>query len=201
MRTLLIGALAAIVAGCSCLLPPQASMEGCGEAKGLACFDRTAASEPIEPRPALFNASTTTKKARSRTAKAEKPPSAANSNAVIHPDAKEADATTTTAKIEPPASIQPSEMSDPVIDKAKTTIAAELEEPASAEFVEMNRAVRKTMLGKYVDTICGRVRARNASGADTVDRLFLYLVDDDEAYVVDGATGSAAAITYRNICK
>jgi hypothetical protein len=80
-------------------------------------------------------------------------------------------------------------------------LTAELQDPASAEFVEMNRAVRKTMLGKYVDTICGRVTAKDASGADTVDRLFLYLVDDDEAYVVDGATDSAAAITYRNICK
>jgi hypothetical protein len=46
MRTLLIGALAATLVGCSCLLPPQASMEAC--TNGFACFDRTTASQPIE---------------------------------------------------------------------------------------------------------------------------------------------------------
>jgi hypothetical protein len=56
--------------------------------------------------------------------------------------------------------------------------------------------------GQSVDTICGRVKAKKASGEDTGDRPFLYLVKDDEAYVVDGAPGSAAAATaYRNICN
>jgi hypothetical protein len=37
---------------------------------------------------------------------------------------------------------------------------------------------------------------------DTGDRPFLYLVKEDEAYVVDGPIGSAAAATaYHNICN
>ncbi len=55
MRTLLVGALAATLVGCSCLLPPQASIEGCTDGNGSACFDRMAASQPIEPKLASFN--------------------------------------------------------------------------------------------------------------------------------------------------
>ena len=195
MRSILIGALAATLAGCSCLLTPQASMEACTE--GLPCFDRTAA-EPIKPGPALANAATT--KVKARIEKTEKRSSADARDRGAHPDAIEAKSATITAKIEPPA-IQPAETSDPLLDKAKTTIAAELEDPASAEFVEMNRAVRKTMLGQSADTICGRVKGKTTSGEDTGDRLFLYLVEEDQAYVVEGAAGSAAASAYRNICK
>jgi hypothetical protein len=105
------------------------------------------------------------------------------------------------AKVEAPASGRPAETSDPVIIKAKTTIAAKLEDPASAEFGEMKRATRKNTLGKSVDTICGRVKGKKASGEDTGDRPFLYLVTEDEAYVVDGPANSAAASAYRNICS
>ena len=66
----------------------------------------------------------------------------------------------------------------------------------------MKRAVRKNTLGQSVDTICGRVKGKKASGEDTGDRPFLYLVKDDDAYVVvDGAAGLAAASAYRNICN
>ena len=37
-------------------------------------------------------------------------------------------------------------------------------------------------------------------GIVLVERAFLYLVKDDEAYVVDGNAESAAATAYRNIC-
>ena len=107
----------------------------------------------------------------------------------------------TEAKLEAPASGQPAETSDPVIATAKTTIAAKLEDPASAEFGEMKRAIRKNTLGKSVDTICGRVKGKKASGEDIGDRPFLYRVTEDEAYVVDGPANSAAASAYRNICS
>jgi hypothetical protein len=104
------------------------------------------------------------------------------------------------AKVEAPASSRPAETSDPVIIKAKATIAAKLEVPASAEFGAMKRAMRKNTLGKSVDTICGRVKGKKASGEDTGERPFLYLVTEDDAYVVDGSASSAAASAYRNIC-
>ena len=201
MRTLLIGALAATLVGCSCPLPRQASMDACTDANGFACFDRTAASQPIEPKPASFNANSGTIKVKSAIAKTEKPSPAGASDKAVHLDAKKAKPTMIAAKVEPPASGQPAATSDPVIIKAKTTIAAKLEDPASAEFAEMNRAIRKNTLGQSVDTICGRVKGKKASGEDTGDRPFLYLVNDDDAYVVDGPAGSAAATAYRNICN
>jgi hypothetical protein len=65
----------------------------------------------------------------------------------------------------------------------------------------MKRAIRKNMLGKSVDTICGRVKGKKVSGEDTGDRPFLYLVKEDDAYVVDGPANSATASAYRNICS
>jgi len=173
MRTLIIGALAATLVGCSCPLSQQASMDGCTDANGFACFDRTLASQPIEPKPASLKANSATIKIKSAIAKTEKPSSADARDRTVHQ----------------------------VRIKAKTTIAAKLEDPASAEFGEMNRAVRKNTLGQSVDTICGRVKGKKASGEDTGDRPFLYLVKDDDAYVVDGSAGSAAATAYRNICN
>ena len=105
------------------------------------------------------------------------------------------------AKVEPPASGRPAETSDQVIARAKTTIAAKLDDPRSAEFGEMKRATRTNTLGKSVDTICGYVKGKKASGESTGDRPFLYLVKDDEAYVVDGPATSIAATAYRNICN
>ena len=105
------------------------------------------------------------------------------------------------SKADPPASGRPAETSDQVIAKAKATIASRLEDPKSAEFGEMKRAMRTNTLGKSVDTICGYVRSKKMSGEGTGDRPFLYLVNDDEAYVVDGPPTSIAATAYRNICK
>lgn len=201
MRTLLVGALAATLGGCTCLLPPQVSMEACTDANGFACFGRTAASQPIEPKPASSNANSATARVKSTIAPQTEKPSSAHVRDKAHLATKEAKSATVAAKVEPPASGQPAETSDPVIIKAKTTIAAKLEDPASAEFGEMKRAIRKNTFGRSVDTICGRVKGKTASGEDTGDRPFLYLVKDDEAYVVDGPAASPAATAYRNICK
>jgi hypothetical protein len=51
-----------------------------------------------------------------------------------------------------------------------------------------------------MDTICGHVRAKRASGEEIGEKPFLYLVKEDDAYVVEGRADSAAAIAYRNIC-
>lgn len=201
MRTLFIGALAAILAGCSCPLLSHDRMDACSEANGFVCFDRTAESEPVEPGPVVLHASSKPAKVKPAIAKAERPSSAAASDGTSHLDAKNAKLTRTVAIVGLPASGPPAGTPDPVIVKAKATIAAKLENPASAEFGEMNRAVRKNMRGESVDTICGRVKGKKASGEDTGARPFLYLVKDDEAYVVDGPAGTAAAAAYRNICN
>jgi hypothetical protein len=201
MRTLLIGTLVATLVGCSCPLPPQASMDACTDANGFGCLNRTAATRPIEPAPASSRTnSATTRVKPTIAAKTEEPSTAAvrDSSNLAEKKAKSA---VIEAKVEAPASGRPAEAPDPVIVKAKITIAAKLENPASAEFGEMKRAIRKNTLGQSVDTICGRVKGKKTSGEDTGDRPFLYLVKDDDAYVVDGPAGSAAASAYRNICS
>jgi hypothetical protein len=65
----------------------------------------------------------------------------------------------------------------------------------------MRRADRKNTLGKSIDTICGYVRGKNASGEDTGDRPFLYLVQDDEAYVIASRGDIIVTTAYRNICN
>jgi hypothetical protein len=88
-----------------------------------------------------------------------------------------------------------------VIEKAKATIAAAMENPASVKFGGMKRAVRRNVLNKPIDSICGYVRGKDVSGEDTGERPFVYLVQDDEAYIVDGRGDTRAATAYRNICN
>ena len=192
MRTLLISALAATLVGCSCPQTSQMSMQ---------TFERTAAGQPIEAEPGSFNAKSATSKVRSMSAAKTEKPSFTHAREKKDLTLDTAKSTEIAAKVEPPASGRPAEMPDPVIAKAKTTIAAKLEDPTSAEFIDMKRAMRTNTLGQSVDTICGHVKGKKTSGEGTADRPFLYLVKDDEAYVVDGAAGSAAAIAYRNICS
>ena len=89
------------------------------------------------------------------------------------------------AKMDIAASGQPAETSDLVLKKAKTTVAAKMENPASVEFEDMKRAMRKNTFGQPVDTICGHLKGKKATGEDTGEKPFLYLVKEDEAYVVD----------------
>ena len=78
MRTLLIGALSVILAGCSCLNSPQAMLEGC-ISKG--CFYRTAASPPVELKPAPFKPNPSkAKKKPKKVAKTTTPSSAKSGN-------------------------------------------------------------------------------------------------------------------------
>ena len=201
MRTLLIGVLAATLVGCSYPLSPQASMDACTDPNGSGGLNKTAGSRPIEPAPASSRSSSAATRAKAAiAAKAEE-----RSTAVVREKPqlaeKNAKPPVIEAKLEAPASSRPAETPDPVVAKAKSTIAAKLEDPASAEFGEMKRAMRKNTLGKSVDTICGRVKRKKPSGEVAADWPFLYLVTEDEAYVVDGPANSAAASAYRNICS
>jgi hypothetical protein len=110
--------------------------------------------------------------------------------------------TTTTigGKTEGPATSQPSEISDPVLKKAKLTVAAKMENPASAEFVDMKRAMRENKFGQSFEVICGHVKGKKKSGEATGERPFLYLVKEDEAFIVGSNPDSMAAIAYRAHC-
>ena len=159
------------------------------------------ASRPVEPAPTSSKTDSAATKVKSTIAARAEERSTAAVRDRPQLAAKNATPTVIEAKVEAPASGRPAETSDPVVVKAKTTIAAKLEDPASAEFSEMKRAMRKNMLGKSVDTICGRVKGKKASDEDAGDWPFLYLVTEDEAFVVYGPANSAAASAYRNICS
>ena len=117
----------------------------------------------------------------------------------IPPAAREDKPAPRAANLDTPAWVQHFPGADPVITKAKTAVAAKLENPASAVFDEKDRAARKNTLGQSVDSICGRVKSKRASGDENETRPFLYLVKDEEAFVVDDS--SAASMAYRAICK
>lgn len=96
------------------------------------------------------------------------------------------------AKAENP---QSSHLDDKVaIKRAKAAIALKMgENPTSIQFIKMKRAVRKDTLDNSIDTICGKVRGEN-----TGDRPFLYLVQEDRAFI---GGYIIATSPYRNICN
>jgi hypothetical protein len=49
------------------------------------------------------------------------------------------------------------------------------------------------------DTVCGYVKGKNAAGRDTGEMPFLYIIDHNEAYLVDG-NRPVAEIVHRSIC-
>jgi hypothetical protein len=86
-----------------------------------------------------------------------------------------------------------------IITKARLKVLAILEKPGSAEFIEIKR-VKKDTLGQSIDTVCGRLRQKNASGENLGERSFIYFVQDDDAYLIDSHNTTVAA-AYRNICN
>jgi hypothetical protein len=187
MKALLVGALAATLVGCSCFVTQQAEMSDCRQADGALCFDNATAGAPVELRPLPIRASFSKK---------DSPSSARTGDKVVVAKARPA-----AARVEDPPTNQPPESSDPVIASAKAAIAAKMENPESAEFRDMKRARRKNTRGQPIDTICGYVKGKDASGEDTSERPFLYLVKEGDAYVVNGNADSVAATVYRNICN
>lgn len=149
---------------------PPQAMPKACTSKG--CFYRSAVSSPIELKPASFK------------------PDPGQS-------AKKAPIAT---KMDVPASAQPSGVSDPVLNKATTAVAAKMENPSSIEFADMKRAMRKDTFGQPIDTICGHVKGKKASGEETGERPFLYVAKENKAFVDDGNPDSVAATAYRAIC-
>ena len=192
MRALLISALAATLIGCASLPPPQAITSGCST-----CSDPTAAH--LDPKPAVFKAEAVEKNARSTIAANTQNAPSAQFAKKTKPVARGAKYTIA-AKMKPLPSAQLDDKADPVIKKAKATIAAMMENPPSAEFGEMKRGVR-AVLDEPIDHICGSVKGKNASGGDTGEIRFLYIIQHDEAYIVDGSGDELAATAYRYFCN
>jgi hypothetical protein len=201
MRTLIVGALAATLVGCSCYPTPQPGLEACAGADGIACLDSnsTARRWTVPELSSDASTPTPTKKAALRVATV-KPLSAGSSGKTVDAG-KAATSVPVAAKVEPAPAVQASEATDPVVDRAKIAVAAKLEDPKSASFSEMKRSMRKNLRGESLDTICGRVKSKKASGEDIGDRPFLYLVKDDVAFVADDSPSSADSTAHSAICN
>jgi hypothetical protein len=207
MGLLIVGVLAGILVGFA-WLAPSGHLEGC-TFQWQGCFDQIGASSPAPPQGVPLRPDPPKAGARSDAksdAKSRLAQEAAEHSSARHSSARRwvalAKEAAQPARIKVTASERrPAETSDPVLQRAKASVAAKMEDPASAEFGDMDRAFRKNTFGRATDTICGHVRGKTASGGDTGERPFLYLVKEDDAYVVDGKPDSAAAIAYRNICN
>jgi hypothetical protein len=191
MRLLVIGALSATLIGC-CRAPPQASLERC-TSKG--CIHRTAANPPVELKPVSFRPGPATANVKFiTTAKTAEP---ASTQPTEHTGVVENANSATRLTPEAPVPDRVAETSETVLKNAKTKISAKMGNPASVEFREMKRAERKNSVGKSIDSICGYVRGKTASGEETGDKPFLYLVKEDEAYI---GGYSMATSPQHNIC-
>jgi hypothetical protein len=175
MRTLFIGALAANLVGCTCPPYPNPSAAQIN-------------SKPVVSKVDAQNATKSTNPQTGSSAQFGK-----KTKAVAR--AKY----TVARKTAPLLPAQLSDTADPVIEKAKASIAAMMVNPASAEFYKLKRTV-KNLLDESVDTICGYVKGKNASGGDTEEMPFLYIIRDDEAYLVDGRSYTAQTV-HGVLCK
>jgi hypothetical protein len=203
----------------------QVSLTGCTEANGFACPDGADGTPQTDSKPPVLHgdraitantenlrhrrkASTHTKIVRSHVEpKTEAPqpnPPKMDVSPPVQSDIKSdtginAKSKVTEATTESPQSSQLEENSDSVIKKARATIAATLERP-TVEFVQMKRVAEKDTIGKSsIDIICGYVREKNASGENTAERPFLYLVQKDRAYIGD-MMATTDAYKYLAIC-
>jgi len=189
MRSLTISALAATLVGCTCFTPQQAQQASL-MSHSAAGTPRTDSSHPRHRRKANSDA---------KIVKPNTVPKMDVSSSVQSDDKSTGSInvkSTVTPMTETPQSTQPNDKFDPVLKKAIPTIAAKLENSASVELVEMKRA-EKNAHGRSIDTICGYVRGKSASGAEIGDRPFLYLVQDDQAYI--GGYNMATS-PYHNLC-
>ena len=194
LRLLIISALAVTLTGCAYFAPQQARQPSLTSERvwtAAKTLQRPSERRTINIAGTL---NTHTKNAKSNIVPASLPAQPDDkSNVVINTKPN------VVTKAEPPQSAQPDDKSDPVITKAMATIAAKmgLENSASVEFSKVKRA-KKNALGKSIDIICGYVRGKNTSGADTGGRAFLYLVQEDEAYI-DGYNLATSMLDRRQL--
>jgi hypothetical protein len=176
VRALLLIGSAAILAGCTCAASLNQNQVGLG---------------PIAFRADVEEIDSTT---ATKTQKLPPVRSGKNTNS-----AAKRTAHAVAAKGEPPPPAQLEKKTDPLIEKAKAVIRKMMADPASVEFGEIRR-VAKNLLGEPVNAVCGHVNGKAASGGSTGEMAFLYVIQEDEAYLVDG-NNPMAETGYRNLCE
>jgi hypothetical protein len=211
MRPLIISALAATLLGCTWFAPQQAQQaslysttdapwadSNTGEAEKAIHAETICPPHPKKPASGAKIAKVSVQKmdTSSRVQSEDKSRTSNNARSTVatRTDTQQAARpvdksgtsinaqSTVAARTDTQQTAQPVDKSDHVFNKAISAIAAKMQNSASVELVEMKRA-EKNASGKSIDTICGYVRGKSASGLDTGDRPFLYLVQEDQAYI------------------
>jgi hypothetical protein len=116
-----MGALTATLAGCSsCPLPPQPGMKSCSGTNGFACFDRTAARQPIAPKPVSFKTNSAPLEIRTAIAAKTEKLSSAHARDTAHLATKTEKPATIPL---PPRSLQPTTGAAPDSDTTRANTA------------------------------------------------------------------------------
>jgi hypothetical protein len=200
MKAILVGTAVLSLVGCTCAMPPQLVTSSCVDENDVGCIDETTRTPPTEPALAVLRHQAVRKDAMTSVAiKTPKPsPQYPSKTEPVANSPKVAISADGEAK----RSAQPNANLDRVLNKAKATISAKIDEdPSSIELVGLKRGIRKNTLGVPLDTICGYVKEKAADGNDSDQKPFLYLVKENDAYVVNGASDVTASAAYHNICN
>ncbi|SDT00380.1 hypothetical protein [Bradyrhizobium canariense] len=185
MRTLLVGALAATLVGCSCPLRQQADANSCADLNGYRCFDRTVARDPIEPTPVSFETDSAPLEIKPAIAvKTEKPSSARASDRAGHRDLKIAKSTVIAAKVEPPASRIPLSTPTPAkIEPAKI-------EPAKTRSLDGQLPASNTADDAVANSNTRAIREQVESATAVAELLTVATLDHAETHTDGQETAS-----------
>jgi hypothetical protein len=208
MRTLLVGALAATLVGCSCLLPPQASIEGCTDANGFACFDRMAASQPIELKPVSFKTESATTEIKSTIAAKTQKPSSARARDRAHFAMKTtkstaaADSDTTRAGIadsHPRGGAVANSNTRTIQEQvAATTAVAEQVTAATPVPAPEQKAINTDRSGHAETVLRGHAEKTATASSNNTDHLVALLIARPEIKSVSDLTSKIVAIDDRH---
>ena len=222
MRTLLIAALAAtLVVGCSCTLLPKTGGDSCTDANGVACFDRMAASQPVEPKPESSETDSGTAEIKFTIAAKPEKPSSAHARDGVHRAIKTAKSTTITAKGEPAAPrVPPSPRSftrtkvgdlDPVGSAVANSNTRTIQEQVAAATAAAEQNTVATMLpapklkandedrSNHSETVLrGDAEKSPPASRNNTDLLVVLLIARPEIKLVSDLTSKSIAIDHRH---
>jgi hypothetical protein len=108
------------------------------------------------------------------------------------------------ARAQQPAMPMTNESSpDPVLAKAMAAVNRQLNDPQSAHYENMVKRVGPSVNGKPAEVVCGKINAKDASGAYGESRSFVYFVADGATYVTNPRPmpEDVAQIIYARFCR
>jgi hypothetical protein len=92
---------------------------------------------------------------------------------------------------------------DPVFAKAMAAVNRQLKELQSASYENMIKRMGPSVNGKPAEVVCGKLNAKDASGAFGGSRSFVYFIADGATYVTNPnpMPEDVAQIIYARFCR